>query len=162
MSLYGYKPKTKPALWMQSPAAKERLERLRRVQEALKATKKLLKPIPLIRKRAKAAFLPRRRGKAAAKPRKRLRARSSAMEARMKLYRAAKARYLKDYPSCQCGCGRKSKEVHHTRGRLGSLLLDETYWLALAPECHAWVHNNIDAARERNLIAQPGDWNRTT
>ena len=145
MSLYGYKPKTKAALWTTLPAAQRRQEA---VEEA--------------RKRAKAAFSAMKRGKATAKPRQRLKPRSSAMEARMKLYRAAKARFLAEYPSCQCGCGRKSKEVHHTRGRLGSLLLDETYWLALAPECHEWVHNNIDAARERHLIAQPGDWNRTT
>jgi hypothetical protein len=81
------------------------------------------------------------------------------MTAKMKEYRAAKGRYLASYPSCQCGCGRNAEEIHHVRGRTGSLLLDTRYWLALAPECHRFVHEHINLSRERGLIAAPGDWN---
>lgn len=163
MSLYSYKPKTKPALWTQVGRVADLRQELAAANELMKSAKALLKKSrkrsAALRKRAKAAFLARRRGKVAAKRPKRLRARSSAMEARMKLYRAAKARFLAAYPSCQCGCGRKSKEIHHKFGRQGDLLLWETGWIPVCSYCHQFIHSNIDWARQRNLIACPGEWN---
>jgi hypothetical protein len=39
-------------------------------------------------------------------------------------------------------------EVHHRRGRVGTLLLDERYWLAVCHDCHGWIHNHPALAYE--------------
>ena len=58
------------------------------------------------------------------------------------------------------GCFSMATEVHHTRGRVGKLLLDETFWLPVCSGCHDWIHKNIELARERGLICAKGDWNK--
>lgn len=149
------KPKPKKlALWTQLPSARKRLE-------AAAAS----------RLSAKAKLLADRRGKAAAKAterrlerskltRKRIRPVSKRKAAERKLYVANRDAYLATCKICW-GCFKpRLLELHHVRGRLGPLLLDERYWMALCPACHRWVHENIEAARKRNLIAAAGDWNK--
>lgn len=140
MSLPNYTKKTKPALWTQFA--------------------KPLKRSATLRNQRKAAFSGVGRGKVAAKPPKRLKSRSSAMMAKMKEYRAAKGRFLLANRHCAC-CGISScnMELHHQRGRISTLLTDERFWLPLCPACHRWVHEHINEARERGLIAAPGEWN---
>lgn len=48
--------------------------------------------------------------------------------------------------------GGVATEVHHIRGRVGDLLLDETYWLAVSTEGHRWIHNNVAEARKKGWI----------
>lgn len=148
--------KTKPkklALWTQLPSARKRLE-------AAAAS----------RLSAKAKLSADRRGKAAAKAterrlerskltRKRIAPRSAAMVGKMAVYKRLKGEFLAVHRHCAACCG-LAAEVHHTRGRAGTLLLDTRYWMALCPACHRWVHENIEAARKRNLIAAAGDWNK--
>lgn len=149
------KPKPKKlALWTQLPSARKRLE-------AASAS----------RLSSKANLLADRRGKAAAKAterrlerskmtRKRIRPVSKRKAAERKLYVANRDAYLATHKVCW-GCFKPSRlELHHVRGRLGPLLLDERHWMALCPACHRWVHENIEAARKRNLIAAAGDWNK--
>ena len=50
-------------------------------------------------------------------------------------------------------------EVHHRRGRVGALLLDERFWLAVSKEGHRFIHANIHAARLAGFICRPGEWN---
>jgi hypothetical protein len=57
-------------------------------------------------------------------------------------------------------CCNRLNEVHHTRGRAGSLLLDERFWLALSKQGHRWVHENPEEARAHGWICEPGDWGR--
>jgi hypothetical protein len=57
------------------------------------------------------------------------------------------------------GCENQSSDVHHMRGRLGSLLLDKCHWMAVCRGCHSWIHNNIAKARDMGLIASLGEWN---
>ena len=148
-----HQKKTKPALWTTVPAARKRLE-------AAAAS----------RRSAKATLLAARRGKVAAKatkrrlarsrqPRKRVAPRSDRMAGRMAVSRRLKGEFMAVHRHC-AGCGGAATEVHHVRGRVGPLLLDTTHWLAMCAGCHRWAHENINEARERNLIAQPGDWNR--
>lgn len=54
-----------------------------------------------------------------------------------------------------------AKEIHHTYGRVGSLLLDEKFWKPVCRECHNWIGAHPKAARERGLIAPLGQWNQT-
>jgi hypothetical protein len=49
---------------------------------------------------------------------------------------------------------------HHMRGRLGPLLCDTQYWLAVSREGHDWIHRNIAEARKRKWYAEPGEWNQ--
>lgn len=68
-------------------------------------------------------------------------------------------------PWCHC-CGlifqRKPKaatSVHHSRGRVGSLLLDQRFWKAACDECHEYIHHNPSIAQALGLFCRMGRWN---
>lgn len=44
--------------------------------------------------------------------------------------------------------GQQTTDLHHMRGRIGDLLLDERYWLALSREGHKKVEENPVWAKE--------------
>lgn len=46
--------------------------------------------------------------------------------------------------------GLQTNQVHHKKGRIGSLLLDQRYWLAVSPEGHRRIENNPEWAKENN------------
>ncbi len=50
-------------------------------------------------------------------------------------------------------------EVHHTRGRAGMLMILQQFWLAVSSSGHAWIHRNLDEARQLGLVCQIGEWN---
>ena len=54
-----------------------------------------------------------------------------------------------------------ARDIHHTAGRTGSLLLDESKWYAVCGNCHSFVHTFIKRARDLGLIAPVGEWNKT-
>jgi hypothetical protein len=54
------------------------------------------------------------------------------------------------FPSIHC---------HHSRGRIGMLLLAVQFWRALCVQCHTWCHAHPDAARREGLICEKGKWN---
>jgi|SRR5688572_30800417 len=66
-------------------------------------------------------------------------------------YERVRKVYLKVQPLCECGCGRKSVEVHHSMGRVGKLLTDTTYFKALSRSCHRRAHNDRKWAIEKGL-----------
>lgn len=72
--------------------------------------------------------------------------------------KAAKA-FLRLHRWCQCGCGRRSEQVHHRRGRAGTLLLDQRHWMAVAFICHEWIGRNPEEARRRGFLCAVGLWN---
>lgn len=39
-------------------------------------------------------------------------------------------------------------DIHHKKGRIGDLLLDERYWVALSREGHKFVEENPEWAKE--------------
>lgn len=51
------------------------------------------------------------------------------------------------------------KTPHHIRGRLGALLCDTRFWLAVCFKHHNWIHKHPDAARKRGYLANLGEWN---
>lgn len=57
-------------------------------------------------------------------------------------------------------CGKSATEVHHTRGKIGPLLCDERFFMAVCRKCHDWIGNNIEAARARGWICEKGLWNK--
>lgn len=44
--------------------------------------------------------------------------------------------------------GTHTTDVHHKKGRVGSLYLDETYWIALSREGHKYVEENPEWAKK--------------
>lgn len=64
-----------------------------------------------------------------------------------KYYKKLAAAFLKAHPLCACGCGRKSAEVHHMRGRVGKLLTDVTYFKAVSRTCHRRIENTPALAK---------------
>lgn len=51
-------------------------------------------------------------------------------------------------------------QVHHVRGRLGPLLLDKRYWLAVSGPGHWWIGRNPAEAAKRGWLARKGEWGR--
>ena len=43
-------------------------------------------------------------------------------------------------------------EVHHKKGRIGKLLLDKKFWLAVSREGHRYIHNNIDESMNKGWL----------
>ena len=57
-------------------------------------------------------------------------------------------------PICQgklVGCTSKATDVHHTEGRVGDNYLNMSKWKALCRNCHRFVEENPDAAKELGL-----------
>ena len=111
-------------------------------------------------------LLKRRNGigakRAAAPPRRRKRVRSVsvALSKAKRLYRARVRKVLASVKCC-CACfERQATEVHHARGRVASLLMDERYWLFVCNPCHSAIHQNPEQARKDGLLCAKGDWNR--
>jgi len=42
-------------------------------------------------------------------------------------------------------------QVHHAKGRMGNLLMDERYWIPVSAAGHRWVHAHPLEARELGL-----------
>lgn len=49
-------------------------------------------------------------------------------------------------------CFRKATQVHHMKGRTGSLLCDTRYWLAVCQECHRYIEDHKKWSRQKKVI----------
>lgn len=146
MSLWNYKPKTKPALWQTAFPSQVKAQ---------------LKPIS-----------PKKvwRGIAMAPParQKRIRHRSDAGRKADAIYAKAKREWWKQAKDGICPVMKLifgktvpvSKYPHHIRGRSGPLLYNPKFFLAVSPEGHEWIHKNICEAREKGWLANRGEWNK--
>ena len=169
MSLRGYVRKGRPALWKQAQDEADELSGALDVRLEVRRQEREAKRIAAHRaSRVKAMLRQRNKPKA----QKRIAPVSKHRAGVVKAYRRRVPKYLSENPHC-VACARiksiipftddrqhKSESVHHKRGRLGPLLLDERYWLPTCIASHDWIHANISLARSLDLIAQPGQWNR--
>lgn len=80
---------------------------------------------------------------------------SEKRKAEKKEYDVLREAFLKEHPICECGrieCKRgPSTDVHHSKGRAGSLYLDTMFWKALSRACHRWVELNPIEAKKLGL-----------
>lgn len=83
---------------------------------------------------------------------------SKGRAAELRRYSKARAEFLRLKPWCG-RCNLRGKEVHHTRGRVGKLLLDWRYWMTTCPACHEWIGRNPAKAREKGFLCAAGLWN---
>lgn len=56
-------------------------------------------------------------------------------------YLKVRLEFLNENQTCKC-CGASATDVHHTKGRIGSLLTDKRYFVALCRGCHNRVEEN--------------------
>jgi ribosomal protein S27AE len=78
--------------------------------------------------------------------------------ARMQEYRKKRDVFLKKNPLC-ARCGKKSIDLHHSKGRIGRLLCADEHWFAVCRTCHNWIGDNPNQAREEGFLCQLGQWN---
>ena len=69
-----------------------------------------------------------------------------------KEYSASRKVFLSLKPMCEAHlpqvCSQVSSDVHHMKGRIGDLLLDQTYWLSVCRGCHYWIEMRPREAKE--------------
>lgn len=90
----------------------------------------------------------------------RIRPRSDRMARAMRVYCRMARGFLRQNPTCQFpGCREPSREVHHSRGRVGVLLLLVQFWRAVCSSHHRWIGEHPVEARELGLLCNVGEWN---
>lgn len=71
--------------------------------------------------------------------------------------------FLKEHPKCMAGvagvCKGSATEIHHIRGRVGRLLCDKRFFLAICRPCHNWIGDNGAEARRKGLLAPAQEFN---
>jgi len=74
-------------------------------------------------------------------------------------YGARRMLFLNKHRVC-AGCHTAaSTEIHHHRGRLGVLKLDERFWVPICRKCHDRVGAEPEWARKQGLLCAVGKWN---
>ena len=70
----------------------------------------------------------------------------------LKEYRVVRDGYLSANKICEHPeCKNLSEDLHHAKGRVGSLLTDVRYFKALCRRCHRWVEDNPEEAKALGL-----------
>lgn len=77
-----------------------------------------------------------------------MRRQSKKRAALIRIYLKRRTEFLLNNPWC-LRCGGTATEVHHKAGRIGELLLDETKWAAMCPDCHRYTTEHPTEAVER-------------
>ena len=71
---------------------------------------------------------------------------------RLKEYRIVRDEYLKQNPNCEFPeCPNRSQDLHHGAGRVGDLLTNTKYFVALCRLHHQWVEEHSKEAKELGL-----------
>lgn len=58
------------------------------------------------------------------------------------IYNKRRVEFLKENPKCAVYPELKSEEVHHKKGRIGKLFLDENFWLPVSKKAHDKITKN--------------------
>jgi hypothetical protein len=74
---------------------------------------------------------------------------SVSMGKKLKEYSKLKAEFIKKNPKCKVYPDRPATTIHHMAGRLGDLLLDTKYWIAVSLEAHIEIETKPDWAKEK-------------
>ena len=74
----------------------------------------------------------------------------------IKVYTQLRKKFLKENPMCEAGaygCTKRATQVHHTRKR-GKHYLDEATFMPTCANCHRWIEEHKDQARELGWLAK--------
>lgn len=71
----------------------------------------------------------------------------------LKVYKVERLKFLEKYPVCQAAikevCTEEALQIHHKKGRIGDLLTDPTYFLAVCHQCHIYIELHPEEAKEK-------------
>lgn len=71
----------------------------------------------------------------------------------LKKYRELRNSYMKQNKICEVdGCERLSEDLHHKNGRVGEMVYNVVYFMAICRKHHIEVHNNPKWARDNNYL----------
>jgi hypothetical protein len=76
---------------------------------------------------------------------------STKMQATLDVYGKRRAAYLIIHSTCQAGlvdCTGQAKEIHHKAGKIGELYTKISNFLAVCRNCHNYIENNPEEAKE--------------
>lgn len=77
---------------------------------------------------------------------------SKKRQVEMDEYSKKRKAFLALKPQCEAylvgTCTRTSTDVHHKAGRVGDNYLKISTWLAVCRNCHTWIENNPEEAKE--------------
>jgi|694.fasta_scaffold00082_91 hypothetical protein len=69
-------------------------------------------------------------------------------------YSILREQYMKHHPHCEAhlaGCAINACDIHHKKGRVGNLFLDDTEFLAVCRTCHGWIETHPKEAKLLNF-----------
>lgn len=67
----------------------------------------------------------------------------------LKLYKLARDKFLLNNPLCQKCKKKPATQVHHKKGRIGDLLTNVKYFMALDEDCHRYIELNPIEAKKK-------------
>ena len=74
------------------------------------------------------------------------------MQKELAIYRTIKEKYLKEHLRCEVeGCDKASTNVHHRKGRIGKLLYDIEWFMAVCSSCHPFKIHFTHTAWARKM-----------
>jgi len=79
---------------------------------------------------------------------------SKSMQSKLKIYSGLKKEFmsLPENKYCPIFKNKLSTEVHHLKGRIGSLLLNTEFWISVSSEGHKFIHENDRWSRKRGYL----------
>lgn len=84
---------------------------------------------------------------------------SKKRQPQLRIYSKTRLQFLALRPYCQAcpkilmgGPLHKATDIHHMKGRHGSLLNDARFWLAVCRTCHDVIHRHPAEARKKGLL----------
>lgn len=89
------------------------------------------------------------------KPRTRIRSVSPKQKRKLGLYHSIRLQFLHG-KQCEVFPSKKATEVHHMRGRAGTLLIDTRFFLAVSRDGHDLIHRNPNWARLNGFMCDLG------
>lgn len=66
----------------------------------------------------------------------------------IRLYQVVRAVYMNNNPICERCHDKHSDQLHHRAGRIGKLLYDQRYFMAVCDPCHKYIELNPLEAKE--------------
>lgn len=76
---------------------------------------------------------------------------SKKQSANLRQYKKVRESYLEYNHDCEAklsDCSYEATEIHHKKGRIGNLLQDDTYFLAVCRNCHRWIEEHPKESKE--------------
>lgn len=76
------------------------------------------------------------------------------MKLQLCIYTPEAKKFREENPVCAIKspvCTGKTQGVHHSKGKIGKLLLDKKYWMAACNPCNDWIESDDAEARERGF-----------